>query len=547
MNLLLHHVRKDLRHSRWLIALTWLAAASILWLPATPVEKRVEVIQWLPLIRYGPWALLFLTIGRVVQLDAPLRDTAFLRSRPVSPGDWLASKLVSGVIVLLPMAFSQLAMILLAGLRPEIVDMLVIFTEEVLMLALVVALAMAIATRSKTYSNFISAAMGCVLATFIVVAVYMNAAEWLTRETKPEWSHGGEYLELSRLLISQVIATLSLLGGLFLCIRGHRPERLNHAMICTALAAALAWFFWPVNFVKTFTRPQAAAPRTEWPDQSKIEFAFAEGPLADNDKSRVSWGFGGYNDVHYQDIKAFTRMDGLDPKWFAYPNGYRSSLQSPIESVAHSSRTAWAGIGVEAILPTIKIPFPWKRTNGANSVEIGNFLTTDIEAVGTNATLAGEVHIPLKRPVVLGRIPLKAGATARIGKRRITVTNVEVLRPDRISYQVIEERPMSRLRGGWYGEPHRDIKMIAINRERGQFLKSQRRSSSGHSTTHYALIRAEHEEMIWLDSVRSREEPIPPGWLDGAELIITGDEYGGTFTREFRLENLNLIDKSWRP
>jgi hypothetical protein len=546
MNLLLHHVRKDLRHSRWLIAITWFAAACILWLPATPVEKRVEVIEWLPFIRYGSWVLLFLTVGRIVQLDAPLRDTAFLLSRPVSSGDWLSSKLASCLIVMLPLALLQVAMILLAGMRPEFIDLLLIFAEEMLSLGVVAALAMAISARSITYSNFITITMGCTFTAFIVFAVYVNAAEWLTRDKQPMWSYDNEHLKLSRLLITQVTAVLGLFGGLFLCIRARRPERLAAAITGTALVAALAWFSWPVNFVKTFTRLEAAAPRSEWPDQSKIAFAFAEGSFADNDNSRVSWGFGGYNDVRYQRIRAFARMEGLDPKWFAYPNGYRSSLQSPVEPIANSSSTAWAGLRADVILPTVGIPFPWKLPIGINDVEIGNFLTTDVKAAGTNATLAGEVHIPLKRPVVLARMPLKAGASARIGKRRITITSVDVTRPDRISYQVIEERPMTRLRGRWHGEPHRRIEMIAIHHERGEFLKSQSRGTSNLSTTHYALIRMDHEENIWLESGRDNQ-PIPPGWLDGAELIITGDEYGGTLTREFRLENLNLIDKSWRP
>ena len=546
MNLLLHHVRKDLRHSRWLIAITWLAAACILWLPATPVEKRAELMEWLPFIRYGSWLLLFLTIGRIVQLDAPLRDTAFLRSRPVSSGDWLSSKLLTCLILLLPMALLEAAMILPAGMRPESIDLLLIFFEEMLALGVVAAFAMALAARSASYRDFITAAMGIAFASFIVFAVYVNAAEWLTRDTQPVWSHETEYLKLSRFLITQVIAVLGLLGGLFLCTRAQRLERISATIAGTALVAALAWFFWPLNFIKTFTRREAAAPRSEWPDQSKIAFAFAEGSFADNDNSRVSWGFGGYNDVHYQRIRAFARMEGLDPKWFAYPNGYRSSLQSPVEPIANSSNTAWAGLRADVILPTVGIPFPWKPPIGINDVEIGNFLTTDVEAAGTNATLAGEVHIPLKRPAVLARMPLKAGASARIGKRRITITSVDIIRPDRIAYQVIEERPMTRFRGGWHGEPNRRIEMIAIHHERGEFLKSQSRGTSGSSTTHYALTRMDHEENIWLESGRDNQ-PIPPGWLDGAELIITGDEYGGTFTREFRLENLNLIDKSWRP
>jgi hypothetical protein len=548
MNLLFHHIRKDLRHSRWLIALTWLAAAGILWLPATPVEKRVEVMQWLPLIRYGSWTLLFLTIGRIVQLDAPLRDTAFLRSRPVSSSEWLSSKLVASVILMLPIALLQVAMILFAGLRPESIDLLLILAEEVLVLGVIALIAMTIAARTKTYSDFIAAAIGIAFASFIVFAIYANTARWLNRDTKPTWSYDNEYLKLSKLLIAHVITAFGLLGSISICFRARSVERLPSFIAGTVVVAALAWFFWPMNFVKSLTRPEAAAPRSEWPDQSKIDFAFVEGRFDDNDKSTVSWGFGGYNDWYYQRISAFTRMEGLDPKWFAYPNGYASRLKSPSAEIAVSSKAAFGFLTDELILPHVGIPDSWKRVNGATQVDIGEFPIKAIKAAGEDATLEGLVHIPLKRPVVLARIPLKAGARARIGHRRITITSVGVTRPDRISYQVIEERSMSRLRGGWYGEPYRRIEMIAINSERGEFLKSQGAGHSNLSTTHYTLSRMDYEDTIWLDySKPDQDRNIPPGWLDGAELIITGDEYGGTITRGFRFENLNLIDTSWRP
>ncbi len=546
MNLLLHHVRKDLRHSRWLIALTWLVAAGVLWLPTMPIENRSSSFEWLPFIRYGSWLLLFLTVGRIVQLDAPLRETAFLRSRPISSVDWLGSKLLASGIVLLPMAMIDAVMLPLAGLQPEFADLLIIFAEEILVLSVVAALAITLAARARTYSQFIANMMSIALAALIVLIIFVNAKEWLTRGTKAEWSYNTEYLELSRLLITQLATTLSLLAGLFLCIRERQPERLTAIIPATAFLAAFVWFFWPINFVKTFTRPEAEAPRAEWPDQSKIEFEFAVGPFADNDESRVSWGFGGYDDVHYQHIKAFTRMDGVGAGWFAHMNGYNSKLKSPSNEIARSSQTGWASLDEELILPFVGIPDPSKRINGATGVNIGDFPTKAIEAAGKNATLEGVVHIPLKRPVVLARIPLKAGATARIGKRKITITNVEITSPDRISYQVIEERPMSNLRGGRHGEPHRRIQMLAINRDRGQFLQNQSGGTSNLSTPHYAIHRDEKEQL--MNRFGRREDQIfPPGWLDGAELIITGDEYGGTFTREFRFENLDLIDTKWRP
>ncbi len=548
MNLLLHHVRKDLLHSRWLISITWLAAASVLWLTTMPLERRVEGFEWLPFIRYGSWILLFLTIGRIVQLDAPLRDTAFHRSRPVSPGEWLASKLATSVIVLLPMALLQVVMILLLGMRPELVDLLLILVEEILVLGVVLAIAMAIATRSKTYANFIAAAMGCVFAVFIVIAVYVNAADLIARETKPAWSHDTTYLKLSRILITQIIATFGLLGGLFICIRTRRVESLTTALAGTTLAAAFAWFFWPVNIVKTFARPEAAAPRSEWPDQSTIDFAFEERLTGPNTKSKFGWGFGGYSSGYYQHVKAYCRMEELDQSWFAYPNGHRSSLRSPAGITASSLQDHTGGIATEVILPALGLQSPWERVNGATEVQVGEFPVPAVEAAGANATLEGVVHIPLKRPVVLARIPLRAGATVRIGNRRLTITSVEIAKPELIDYQVIEERAINQFRGGRHGEPHRDVRMIAIHQGRGEFLQMHSRGSSGHAIGCYSLTRLDHKETIWRDPIQQvQDRTIPPDWLDGAELIITGDEYGGTFTHEFRFENVNLIDKSWRP
>jgi hypothetical protein len=544
MNLLFHHIRKDLRHSRWLIALTWLAAAGILWLPATPVEKRFEVLQWLPLLRYGSWVLHFLTIGRIVQLDAPLRDTAFHRSRPVSSNQWLASKLTSALILILPMALLQVAMILLAGLKPEFIDLLLIFAEEMLSLSVVALSAMALSARTRTYSQFIASAMGLFLCFIVSGIAYTFLERWLSSGVKKDWSYETKHLELSRLLITQVAAAICLLAGLIVTCRTRRPERLAAIIPCTALLAALTWFFWQINFVKTIARPEAAAPHSEWPDQSKIEFAFTDGPYAKSDKSKVSWGFGGYNDVTYQNINAFTRMEGLPADWFAHSNGYRSRLLSPTRHIADAKQFIWGGLSAELILPYVGIPNPRVRSNGVTSVEIGDFPVKSIEAAGEHAILAGEVHIPLKRPVVLARIPLKAGASAKIGNRRITLTRLDASRPDAIEYHFIDELAMSSLRGGWYGEPQRRIDMIVINSHRREFMSNCSEGSSNQSTCHYSVTRCEH--MIQRDPFSDKDRTISPDWMEGAELIITGDEYGGTFTREFHLENLNLIDKSWQ-
>jgi hypothetical protein len=132
MNPLLHHFRKDFRHSRGFMLMTLLVAAGILWLPAVPPEDRAKPLIWLPLFRYGGWFMLFLTVGRLVQLDAPLRDTAWFRTRPVPLATWLGSKLLTVLALIVPMALIECAMLLLTGLRPGFTDLLLVFAEELL-------------------------------------------------------------------------------------------------------------------------------------------------------------------------------------------------------------------------------------------------------------------------------------------------------------------------------------------------------------------------------------------------------------------------------
>jgi hypothetical protein len=548
MNLLLHHVRKDLRHSRWLIALTWLAAAGILWLPVTPVEKRVEVIEWLPFIRYGSWVLLFLTVGRIVQLDAPLRDTAFLLSRPVSSGDWLSSKLASCLIVMLPLALLQVAMILLAGMRPEFIDLLLIFAEEMLSLGVVAALAMALAARAMTFSNFITVAMGMFFGGVIVFGLYANADDWLTRSTKPEWSYDNEFLKLSRLLIMEVIAVLGLSGGIFLCLRARHPERLATAITGTALLAALAWFFWPVNFVKIFTRPEAVAPRSEWPDLSALKLSFREQKMWSEAKAgpaptRFSFVDGGYNDTTYRRIRGYTQLDGLPDEWFAFPNSFESELLLSNGKTLLSRYTAWAGLSETMALPLVDIPLPWdKASNPLYEVALAEFPLPEASDAMTGAKLQGMVHIPIKRPVILARLPLRIGVSTRIGNRHIRITEVERI-GTKIHYKLVNETPRVRSRGDWNSEPHRRIEFLAVNVGKREFLTLASNSGFGGSSGHYSLRGHDISQTIWRDPLKKWDgSPIPENWLDGAELLIVGVEYGGTLSQSFNFSDVTLTN-----
>lgn len=546
MNLLFHHVRKDLRHSCWSIALTWLAAAGIFWLPAAQVEKRLEVMQWLPFIRYGSWVLLFLTVGRIVQLDAPLRDTAFLRSRPVSSGTWLVSKLAAGVVILLPIALFQVVVLPLAGLRLDFTDSLLIFFEEALVLSVVAALALALSTRMETYPRFITLTLGIAFTGFIAFVTYLVFDRWLTRGIKPEWGYDIEYLKLSRLLITQFIAVAGLVAGCRVCLHARHPERLGLVISGTALIAALAWFYWPVNFVKTFTRAEAEAPRAEWPDLSRLKFSFEERKQWSSQKAgpvptRFTFSDGGYHYTKYRRIRAYTKLDGHPDEWFAYRNSFDAQLVLTNGKTLVSRDTAWAGLSETAALPLVGIPLPWdKASNMLNEVELAEFPLPEAADAMTGAKLKGKIHIPIKRPVILARLPLRDGVSARIGNRHIRITDVERIDAE-IHYKLAIETPRIGLRGGWYSEPHRRIEFLAVNVAKREHLTLGSNSGFGGSSGNYSLEGHDISQTIWHDSTKKWDGGVIPGdWLDGAELLVVGDEYGGTLSQSFSFSDVTL-------
>jgi len=539
MNLLLHHLRKDLRFARWLILITLLLAAGILWFPSVPPEERVEQIKWLPWFRYGSWTLLFLTIGHVVQLDAPLRDTAFLRSRPVSSGAWLASKLLTCPILILPMALFEVMMIRLAGLRPGFIDMLLIIAEEMLVLGVVAALALVIAARSKTYSNFITASMGGVFAASIIYAVYVNANEWLTQGTKPDWSYTLEYLKTSRLLMAQVVALTGSMIGIVLFVRSGRRETISKSLAITALCAFASLFFWPLNFVKVFAPPYREAPRAEWPDQTKLKFAFE----ADrNYQSIITFnGDGGYNDVTYRPIYGNGRLTGLTDGWRpSFDTSYESDLTLSNGKTLSSHREAWARLGPQVIIPMLEIPGPYGTDDKQSSgFELAEFKLQDAVGAMTGAHLKGTMEIPLKRPVILARMPFRQRTSIQLGNQRIDLAKIET-NLDEITYTIVQQKPLINLRGAWHSDGG-VVDFIVIHAGRKEFLYKGSASSRNTTSGHYAIELKQFTEPIWRSHFEKK--PIPPDWIAGAELLVIGDENGGSFSQSFDFPNIKLSNE----
>ena len=278
MNLLLHHFRKDIRHTRWMMLATFLFTAGALVFPNVPLEDRADQVKWLPLFRYGGWFLLFLTSGRLVQLDAPMRDTAFFRTLPVPMSTWLGSKLLTLLVLIIPMAMIECAMLLALGLNPGIVNLLLILGEEMLALSAIAMIAMAMAARKESVSTYHMSLIVWTTLGFVGLFIFVNFQNWLSRGVKTQWSYDNdiEYLKLSRLLLTRLVATVGIVIGMAWFVRNLRHVTLSILLLVTALCTAVAWFLWPVNFVKSFTAEQSSAPKNEWLDLSALKFSFQE-------------------------------------------------------------------------------------------------------------------------------------------------------------------------------------------------------------------------------------------------------------------------------
>jgi hypothetical protein len=330
------------------------------------------------------------------------------------------------------------------------------------------------------------------------------------------------------------------LAGLAIFVRSRRRETLGGALVFTFFCAIAAWFFWPVNFVKVLAPEEATAPRNEWPDQTKLGFSFVERRVGPKGTSRFTFGDVGRRSGTFRRIKGFTHLEGLPEGWFAYSNHHESELTLSTGELLPSREVSWGGLGPWLILPDVGIPIPHRSDNQMGEVDLGEFPLSKLAAAMTGARLKGTIQVPLKRPVILARLPLRPGQVARIGNRHLRI--IKVAQRDRvIDYQLIVESLGVWGRGDWIAEPHRRIVTIVVNAGKREFLTMAGQRSSGDRSGHYDFQRQEFSETIWRDPLKRWDDsPIPDDWLDGAELLVLGDESGGRFSQDFDFVDVTL-------
>lgn len=543
MNLLLHHLRKDLSLLlRWpLLLLLAEAIGVVVWYASLPPEGRADHVAVLPFWHYSIWALCFMISGGLAQRDAPLGEGAFIRTRPATLFTVLGAKAMAAVTLLLPFILIHSLCLLLLGLRPSALDLLLIFAEETLMLSTLCAVSVAMAIRQESMGKFISSVVLWGGVVFVGWITYAWCSDAYFRHTRPEWSRDLEYLKSSRMLMAWLVALAGAVLGILLFARNRRRQTVSISLTLTALLTIATLLFWPINFVKTLVPTQREAPKREWPDQSRLRFSFEEQRVGRDGRSIFDFAGGEDNGGRYRLIRGFSRITGLSDGWqVADQNSYESKLTFSNGRCFDRRSTAWAGLNPAAILPRLGIPSdypdPDKRIY---QFELAKFRLENAVGALTGAKLSGTMQIHLKRPVILARIPLRKGASTMIDGRLITVTAV-VNTENEIRFNFVTQTHMVHLQGGWQKIWANRFEYIVIHEARRQSLYQQGSGESNLRSGHYSVQK---EDISGTLRELHKEIPIPPDWLDGAELLVIVDENGGSFSQSFDFPNINLSNE----
>lgn len=541
MNLLLHHLRKDLRFARWMILFTLVLASGALWFSSVPLEERAEQIKWLYLSRYGSWLLALLTAGNLIQLDAPFREGGYLKTRPAPRSTVFLSKMIAVLILIVPLAMIECLLLILLDLKPGATNLLLVFAENLLTLAMVCSVSMAMSIGKKSAAKFNASVIAWIGIWVIGSIAFIWCKDTYFRTEIPEWSDTLGYLLASRSLMAQIVALTSAVIGIVLFVRSGRRETISKSLAITAVCAIATLLFWPHNFVKTFVPPAREAPKNEWPDPAKLKFTFEEKWVGGDKRSVLICVDGGYNGVLYRSIDAYGSVTGLTGGWkAAYDNSYQSLLTLSNGKTFSRNRKARAGLNWQAILPQLGIPN--RYANDGKQIRqfpLTEFKLEDAADALTGAKLSGTMQIHLKRPLILARIPLQKGASSVIDGSHFAITDV-VNSGDEIHVNFVTQTHMVHLHGGRQMTRANRFNYAVIHAERREFLDHAGAGGSNLRSGHYSVLNERISGKL-LDG--HKEKSFPPDWIDGAEFLIIGEENGGSFSQSFDFPNINLSNE----
>lgn len=565
MSLLVHMIRTDLRRLRWplvgwfvLLATTPALGWLLLGTDAGVGRWFATIVMW----RYGLLFVEFLVgimlVPLVIHGDPVVGDSAFWMSRPISPARLWWSKVgtLAAIFGLLPVLV-LLPWWLYCGYG--VTEIALAIMETLAWQAVIVALALPVATLTSAFMRF------ALWLLVVVTAMLASSVFWLVT---PEYLARTAY-DLTYLWTRAWLALgVFLIGGVAVAAWQYRTRRFSHSAVLFAFVFTLAVAtlgYWPRRFTPAPT-PDVdviAGPRGE---QIRLSFDTAQvlRVNAQHSDLQVSLRFNGVPAdrilSEVWDISHEGRMPA-EHVW-TWGSGLRLGRTGWLSQGSQARQAEWVAMGLPNPPPDPAVAIaslnerrrkaglapifrPTDGRWGELRVQVPRAFPTRVQTEPPAYHV--RVHLDLIRPTLAGECPLEVGQTLRIGS---TIARVKAVNFDRHQSNqmplLIESVPMLLAQGGLWNlvpmlragqiRPHR---YYIVNRARGN--ASDR--DNGGIGARFGSVQISRRELSkaapwgWRDGEWVQQQD----WFRGLTLAAIAHEREERFFKEVSVEHFTVV------
>ena len=532
-----HLLAKDLRHQRAWVALVWGFA---LLLPALARMADSNMTSVMPLVSGAFFLLAIVTLGQLVQLDAPGRKLNFLATRPVPWNVLLAEKILFAVAFLLvPVWVAKMGILWLLGIPTPPAGVALLLIENTIHTG---ALMAGVALFACFFRN-----LWIVLLVIIAagLAILLFGAYFLMRSAyQGESGADGAPAGIADSRSLAFFVLFILLAGATIVLRFRYKTIFKP--LCILVVGLALWIavgrFWPWDLGRLIHGGQS---REELPAAVHDAIHFS---LKDTRESSTGGSFNGVSHVTVQ--KEFD-VTGVEPPYFISPAGYRSvatlksgkTIRSEYDSENRSTGLMrWrAPVTSDYMLQRAAgfKPASDGRSWNPGMADVFDYTPSNYHGEDmAGATITGTLIFEVRKIYVVKTSPFADGTTAGIPGRSYRLGNVRFdLYGARFE---MAENSMAPALGGYATGPGwQEISVLVFNRARNEFLVSDGSGSTGATALLYEAVSF-HQELRPDSNATKGTPTLPEDWAKGAEISFFNSEKCGRISFPFEIRNVNL-------
>lgn len=537
MIMILHIVRKDLRHLRLYLA-GWLGLLIVVclvvrlgWGPG---------LSWIAVIGALKIALLALIVSKLVQEDSPVGSTSFWLSQPVSGRQLLAAKsIVLAVTLVIPTLLVEATFLLFSGVTAH--DILRSIPETLIYTLFAVAILMMLAALTRSLSHMVT--LGLFFSVSVIVFLLVKSEIFFgnrldidpfTRMTLRSSQWIGFFLFF--LALAAIVVCLQYLT---------RRTKLNAILALAGLLPCILTFeLWTWDFVAALRRPERTVVDPEKLvariDEQSLKF-FPNASMPSRDRRLVLHG-AIVVENHPADLMVVPLQVGSKVSFGSVGLGHRGHWERDVNEYEDRQLDDMDFDYWDSKLDDGRVEAFEQALGGvrllANEfrLETGYFpkfleiSQADYESeVASNGRLSAEVDLLIQR-VEIVPLPMETGARYRRGSDHAEVLNVT---PDRkmmwielkeSRHRLVSKQPRNR----WY---------VLRNRSRGEALLGDEMSSNSFGVARFALPTVSFNHLRLSFTLPLQDPSYGPEWFEGAELLRIDMTYLGVVSKSLRMEN----------